>query len=149
MSASDLAVGQPFPVGVNYWPRRKAMYWWRDFERDEVAEEFDVIAGLGLRLVRLFLLWEDFQPTPLAVSSEALDHLDRDRAPWRDQGPDAVANRIVEREGPGLRRRALESITHILRMVSSKSNVYYGKHQEMLNTASWRGSRSPSVPSSW
>lgn len=76
MSASDLAVGQPFPVGVNYWPRRKAMYWWQDFERDEVAEEFDVIASLGLRLVRLFLMWEDFQPTPEAVATEALDHLE-------------------------------------------------------------------------
>ena len=76
MSASDLAVGQPFPVGVNYWPRRKAMYWWKDFDRDEVAEEFDVIAGLGLRLVRPFLLWEDFQPTPDAVAAAALDHLE-------------------------------------------------------------------------
>ncbi len=76
MSLSDLAVGQPFPVGVNYWPRRKAMYWWKDFDRDEVAEEFDVIASLGLRLVRLFLMWEDFQPTPEAVATEALDHLE-------------------------------------------------------------------------
>ncbi len=76
MSQDDLAVGQPFPVGVNYWPRRKAMYWWKDFDRDEVAEEFDIIAGLGLRLVRMFLLWEDFQPTPEAVSPEALAHLE-------------------------------------------------------------------------
>ena len=73
---SDLAIGQPFPVGVNYWPRRKAMYWWKNFERDEVAEEFDVIAGLGLRLVRVFLLWEDFQPTPGSVSPGALDDLE-------------------------------------------------------------------------
>lgn len=76
MSVDDLAVGQPFQLGVNYWPRRKAMYWWRHFERDEVAEEFDVIAGLGLRLVRLFLLWEDFQPTPNAVSGDVLAHLE-------------------------------------------------------------------------
>ncbi len=76
MSANDLAVGQPFPVGVNYWPRRKAMYWWKDFERDEVAEEFDLIASLGMRLVRIFLLWEDFGPTPDSVSGEALDDLE-------------------------------------------------------------------------
>ena len=76
MSAGDLAVGQPFPVGVNYWPRRKAMYWWKDFDRDEVADEFDVIAGLGMSLVRIFLLWEDFQPTPTAVSPRALADLE-------------------------------------------------------------------------
>ncbi len=76
MSGDDLAVGQPFPLGVNYWPRRKAMYWWRDFERDEVAEEFDLIAALGLRLVRIFLLWEDFQPTPESVSEAALADLE-------------------------------------------------------------------------
>ena len=44
MTRDDLAVGQPFPLGVNYWPRRKAMYWWQDFDRDEVAQEVDVIA---------------------------------------------------------------------------------------------------------
>jgi endo-1,4-beta-mannosidase len=31
---------QPFVLGVNYWPRRKAMYWWSRFEADEVREEF-------------------------------------------------------------------------------------------------------------
>ena len=40
-------VGDPFPLGVNYWPRAKAMYWWSDFDRGEVAEEFDVIAVAG------------------------------------------------------------------------------------------------------
>jgi len=76
MTLDDLTVGQPFPLGVNYWPRRKAMYWWQDFDRDEVAEEFDVIAGLGMSLVRIFLLWEDFQPTPDAVSPRALADLE-------------------------------------------------------------------------
>jgi endo-1,4-beta-mannosidase len=71
-----MAVGQPFPLGVNYWPRRKAMYWWQHFERDEVAEEFDLIADLGLRLVRIFLLWQDFQPTPAEVSGAALANLE-------------------------------------------------------------------------
>jgi endo-1,4-beta-mannosidase len=76
MSLGDLDIGRSFPVGVNYWPRRKAMYWWKDFDRDEVAAEFDVIAGLGLSLVRIFLLWEDFQPTPHSVAADALAHLE-------------------------------------------------------------------------
>jgi len=74
--AADLAIGQPFRVGVNYWPRRKAMAWWKDFDRVEVADEFDVIAGLGMSLVRIFLLWEDFQPLPTAVAESALADLE-------------------------------------------------------------------------
>jgi endo-1,4-beta-mannosidase len=63
-------------VGVNYWPRRKAMGWWKAFERAEVAEEFDVLADLGMSLARIFLLWEDFQPTPDRVSPTALADLE-------------------------------------------------------------------------
>jgi endo-1,4-beta-mannosidase len=65
-------VSQPFILGVNYWPRRKAMYWWSNFDASEVAEEFDVIRDLGLNVVRIFLLWDDFMPTPDTVSPDAL-----------------------------------------------------------------------------
>ena len=66
---------EPFTLGVNYWPRRKAMYWWNNFDAGEVREEFGVIRELGLKVVRLFLLWDDFQPEPDSVSKEALAHL--------------------------------------------------------------------------
>jgi endo-1,4-beta-mannosidase len=75
-AAADLAVGALFRVGVNYWPRRKAMGWWKSFDRGEVAGELDVIAGLGLRLVRLFLLWEDIQPSPEVIAPAVLDDLE-------------------------------------------------------------------------
>jgi endo-1,4-beta-mannosidase len=65
----------PFRLGVNYWPRRKAMGWWSDFDAGEVRDEFDVIRDLGLGIVRVFLLWEDFQPEPDRVDPVALDHL--------------------------------------------------------------------------
>jgi len=54
----------PFILGVNYWPRHKAMYWWRQFEMREVQDDFALIASMGLQVVRLFLLWDDFQPAP-------------------------------------------------------------------------------------
>jgi endo-1,4-beta-mannosidase len=53
---------ETFTLGVNYWPRKKAMYWWKDFERDEVEAEFVEIAALKLQVVRIFLLWETFNP---------------------------------------------------------------------------------------
>lgn len=65
----------PFLTGVNYWPRRKAMYWWSDFDPVEVADEFDLISELGMDVVRLFLLWDEFQPEPDSVEDDRLDDL--------------------------------------------------------------------------
>ncbi len=64
-----------FTLGVNYWPRRKAMYWWDNFDAGEVREELAVIKEIGLNVVRLFLLWDDFQPEPTSVSQDALKNL--------------------------------------------------------------------------
>ena len=65
----------PFVLGINYWPRKKAMYWWSDFDAGEVEGEFDIIKDIGFQLVRIFLLWEDWQPTPGVVSETALRDL--------------------------------------------------------------------------
>ncbi len=72
-----MKVGQSFVLGVNYWPRRKAMYWWNQFEASEVRDEFALIAFLGLGTVRLFLLWESFQPTPDVVDKISLRNFGR------------------------------------------------------------------------
>jgi endo-1,4-beta-mannosidase len=66
---------QPFVLGVNYWPRRKAMYWWNNFDAGEVDDEFAVIQELGMSVVRLFLLWDDFQPQPDMVDKAVLANL--------------------------------------------------------------------------
>lgn len=64
-----------FTLGVNYWPRKKAMYWWNNFDAGEVKEEFAVIKDIGMNVVRLFLLWDDFQPEPTMVAKDKLDNL--------------------------------------------------------------------------
>jgi len=69
------AVGEPFLLGINYWPRAKAMTWWADFDPDEVREEFAMTREIGLTHVRIFLLWESFQPQPDRVSETAVADL--------------------------------------------------------------------------
>jgi endo-1,4-beta-mannosidase len=69
-------MSQPFVLGANYWPRRKAMYWWGNFDAGEVREEFAVMREIGLNVVRLFLMWDDFQPEPDKVSATALKDLE-------------------------------------------------------------------------
>ncbi len=67
---------QRFVQGVNYWPRRKAMAWWSDFDAGEVRDEFAQIADLGLEVVRIFLLWDDWQPEPDRVPTRRLHELE-------------------------------------------------------------------------
>src|SRR6476661_1852521 len=70
-----MPIGDPFLLGVNYWPRRKAMFWWSDFDAGEVREEFAMIRAIGLSYVRIFLLWESVQPNPRHIDSGALSNL--------------------------------------------------------------------------
>jgi endo-1,4-beta-mannosidase len=71
----SLQPGPAFLLGVNYWPRTKAMSWWADFDPEEVREDFAMIHELGLTHVRIFLLWESFQPQPDLVDGSALRDL--------------------------------------------------------------------------
>ncbi len=64
-----------FRLGVNYWPARTAMGWWTDFDDAEVGTDFARIAAAGFDSVRVFLTWEDFQPTPNRVNNAMLDRL--------------------------------------------------------------------------
>jgi endo-1,4-beta-mannosidase len=65
-----------FILGINYWPRRSAMYWWSRFDAAEVRDDFQLLARLRLTMVRIFLLWEDWQPDPNSVNRQALDNLE-------------------------------------------------------------------------
>lgn len=48
------------------------MDFWRNFNAAEVNDDFALLADLRLTMVRLFLLWDDFQPDP-ARKSDGLE----------------------------------------------------------------------------
>ncbi len=64
-----------FELGINYWPRRSAMYMWRELDLGEVRDEMAHIASIGFDVVRLFALTQDFLPQPLTVASEMITRL--------------------------------------------------------------------------
>lgn len=66
-----------FRLGINYWPSNTAMRWWQRFDEKVVEQDFARIRGAGFDSVRIFLLWEDFQPAPDRISEQALTHLVR------------------------------------------------------------------------
>jgi endo-1,4-beta-mannosidase len=64
-----------FIVGINYWPQRTAMSMWRHFDPATIKEDMATIGELGCSCLRIFLLWEDFQPRPRQCSVPMLDNL--------------------------------------------------------------------------
>jgi endo-1,4-beta-mannosidase len=69
------AESERFRLGINYWPIRRAMAMWKHLDPTETAEDFARIAEGGFDCVRVFLLWEDFQPEPEEVSTARLEDL--------------------------------------------------------------------------
>jgi len=65
-----------FVLGINYWPRRSAMYMWRRFDLGELREDFARIRGLGLEVVRFFISWDEFQPAADCMDEAMLRRLD-------------------------------------------------------------------------
>ena len=59
-------------MGVNYWPRRSAMYMWDRFDLGEIRDDLARMRSLGMHVVRFFLTWEAFQPSPETIDADAL-----------------------------------------------------------------------------
>jgi endo-1,4-beta-mannosidase len=51
------------------------MGFWRRFDEEEVSRDFAKIREAGLSLVRIFLTWEDFQPSHDVIDPKMLAHL--------------------------------------------------------------------------
>ena len=66
-----------FELGVNYWPRRSAMWMWREFDIGEIREDMARIADIGFDVVRFFAMTRDFLPEPRTVSHEMVGKLEQ------------------------------------------------------------------------
>ena len=92
MSAS---AASPFELGVNWWPRRSAMYMWRELDLPEVRDEMAHMAALGFDVVRLFALTQDFTPAPRTVDAAMVARLVDVVGAARDAGLRAVPTVVV------------------------------------------------------
>lgn len=75
-----------FLLGVNYWPQRTFVRMWKEFDLAQHRRDFALLRSVRVRLVRCFLLWEDFQPAPDRVDAAALDKLGLLLDAARDEG---------------------------------------------------------------
>lgn len=53
------------------------MYWWKAFDIKEAELDFGKLRSFHFNMLRIFLLWEDFQPQPDQISVLRLDQLKR------------------------------------------------------------------------
>ncbi len=51
-----------FMLGVNFWPRSSGVRMWKNFDREEIDSAFAQVKAMGMDTVRVFPLWDDFQP---------------------------------------------------------------------------------------
>ena len=49
-------------LGCNYWASNAGIYMWRHFDLDAIEKDFKLLSENGLTLLRIFPLWNDFQP---------------------------------------------------------------------------------------
>ena len=54
--------GKKFAFGVNYWASDNATRMWRDFDAEKVERDFIALKNAGVKWIRLFPMWDDFQP---------------------------------------------------------------------------------------
>ena len=49
-------------LGCNYWASNAGIYMWRHFDLDAIEKDFKLLSENGLTILRIFPLWNDFQP---------------------------------------------------------------------------------------
>lgn len=71
----DAAEPEVFRLGVNYWPERYAMRWLQAYDPAQTRDDFLLAKSAGFDTIRIFLRWEDAQPTAEAVDPVAIGRL--------------------------------------------------------------------------
>jgi len=75
-----------FELGINYWPRRSAMWMWREFDIGEIREDMSQIASIGFDVVRFFALTRSFLPAPMTVAPKMVGRLEEVARAGKDAG---------------------------------------------------------------
>lgn len=67
--SSGMPSAGEFHVGCNYWASHSGAFMWSDWRPEMIDDDFARLAGFGLRTLRVFPLWPDFQPISRLIPS--------------------------------------------------------------------------------
>ncbi len=62
MSESLFGTCGKFDLGCNYWASHAGVHMWSDWRPDVIEEDLQQLAKMGLKILRVFPLWPEFQP---------------------------------------------------------------------------------------
>ena len=79
-----------FKLGCNYWASHAGVYMWRNWDRSVVETDLQRLHNCGIRVLRAFPLWSDFQPLTLVKSNEYREYRHGD-TPLNKQTPEGLA----------------------------------------------------------
>ena len=54
-----------FGLGCNYWASHAGIYMWRNWDKSIVETDLKQLSACGIKVLRVFPLWSDFQPLTL------------------------------------------------------------------------------------
>lgn len=84
-----------FELGINYWPRRTAMWMWREFDIGEVRDDMAQMASIGFDVVRFFAMTRDFLPARMTVAPEMIARLELVALAAKDAGLQSMPTLIT------------------------------------------------------
>ena len=86
-----------FMLGCNYWDSAHGTDMWRYFDRETVEKDLEALASSGVRVMRVFPNWRDFQPVKKLYAWRGEEHgyVDADEKPLSD--PTGVDPRMIAR----------------------------------------------------
>lgn len=62
IAASTMFAPGRLETGCNYWASHAGIRMWSDWRPEQIERDFELIASHGMKVVRVFPLWPDFQP---------------------------------------------------------------------------------------
>ena len=51
-----------FLLGCNYWASNAGTEMWRNWDEDAIRNDFEILSRNGVKHLRVFPVWRDFQP---------------------------------------------------------------------------------------
>lgn len=87
-----------FTVGANYWASHAGTNMWREWNEEVIDDDLRRLSESGIRLLRIFPLWPDFQPLKMVYGSRNEVYYENDEfLPFTAEGRAGVDPVMMER----------------------------------------------------